>query len=109
MSEYVGNITDDFLDEAAEYLKVMAHPARLRIALLLSSGEQPVHEIAESCQLRPSQACEHLRLLKRHGLLDSRRDGRLVYYRIVSQRLPRLLSCMQGTWRESKRQEQLHT
>ena len=65
-----------FLDKAAEYLRVMAHPARLRMGMVLSAGPLPVHKIAEACNLPPNQACEHLRLLKRHGLLGSERRGR---------------------------------
>ena len=87
-------LPDDFLDHAAECLKVMAHPARLRMVEILMQGEFPVGRLAELCDLRPHQACEHLRLLKGHGLLDSDRRGREVYYRIVSPQLPKLLTCI---------------
>ena len=86
----------DFLDCAAECLKVMAHPARLRMVEILMQGEFPVGRLAELCDLRPHQACEHLRLLKGHGLLDSDRRGREVYYRIVSPQLPKLLTCIRS-------------
>jgi DNA-binding transcriptional ArsR family regulator len=36
----------DFLEDAAECLKIMAHPVRLRIVDILMQGEFPVHEIA---------------------------------------------------------------
>ena len=87
----------DFLLGASECLKVMAHPMRLRIADILIGGEFPVNEIAEMCDLAPNRACEHLRLLKGHGFLDSRREGRSVFYRIVSPQLPSLLSCIRST------------
>ncbi len=86
------------LDElrcAAECLKVMAHPVRLRIVEILMQGEFPVREIARLCELSANQTCEHLRLMQGRGLLDSRRDGRSVLYQIASPRLPRLLSCIQ--------------
>ena len=86
----------DFLNAAAECLKVMAHPVRLRIADILVGGEFPVNQIAELCDLAPNRACEHLRLLKGHGLLDSRRQGRSVLYRIASPQLPGLLSCIRN-------------
>ena len=85
------------LEEAAECLRVMAHPVRLRIVDILMQGEFPVNEIAAMCDLPPHQACEHLRLLKGHGLLDSARSGRMVYYKISSPRLPRLLECLKST------------
>ncbi len=87
-------MSDETLQEAAECLKVMAHPARLKIVQLLMQGEFPVHELARHCKTAPHQMCEHLRLLKGRGLLDSERRGRTVYYSIVSPQLPALLNCI---------------
>ncbi len=84
----------DMLEAAAECLKVMAHPVRLRIVNVLMQGEFAVHEIADMCESTPNQTCEHLRLLKGHDLLSSERRGRTVYYRIKSPQLPSLLECI---------------
>ena len=84
------------LQDAAECLKVLGHPVRIRMVEILMQGEFPVHEIADLCQLPPHQACEHLRILKSHGLLKSNRRGRSVYYEIADPRLPRLLSCIRA-------------
>lgn len=89
--------TDALLEEAAECLRVMAHPVRLKMVCILMQGEFAVHEIAELCQTSPNQTCEHLRLLKGHGLLSSERRGRTVYYQISSPRLPRLIECIKGS------------
>jgi DNA-binding transcriptional ArsR family regulator len=90
----------ELLEEAAECMKVMAHPVRLRIVDILMQGQFPVNEIAEMCDLPAHQMSEHLRLLKGRGLLDARREGRTIYYRIASKRLPALLSCLRKTCRE---------
>ena len=82
------------LSEAAECLRVMAHPTRLRMVEVLLQGDRPVHAMARLCGLSPAQACGHLRLLKGHGLLDSHRKGRTVYYRIASRQLPGLIACI---------------
>ena len=87
-------LSDEAFEKAAECLKVMAHPIRLRIVEILTQGEFPVNEIADMCELPAHQTSEHLRLLKGHGLLDSRRDGRIVYYTIANPRLPKLLQCI---------------
>ena len=89
----------DDLGNAAECLKVLAHPIRLRIVDILNQGRYPVRRIAELCGLPPHQASEHLRLLKGLGLLDSRREGRIVYYEIADERLPQLLNCVRNTCR----------
>ena len=87
-------LPDEAFEKAADCLKVMAHPARLKMVNILMQGEFAVHEIAEACNASPNQACEHLRLLKGHGLLDSERRGRTVYYRIASPQLPGLIDCI---------------
>lgn len=86
----------EFLEDAAECLRALGHPARLRIVDILMQGVFPVGEIAEMCDLPPHQACEHLRLLKAHGLLNSRRRGRSVFYEIADPRLPRLIDCIRA-------------
>ena len=88
-------LPDEAFEKAAECLKVMAHPVRLKMVNILMQGEFAVHEIAEACGGSPNQTCEHLRLLKGHGLLDSERRGRTVYYRIASPQLPGLIGCIQ--------------
>lgn len=85
------------LEAAAECLKIMAHPVRLRIVEILMQAELPVHEIAALCELPAHQTCEHLRLLKGHGLLGSVRRGRSVFYSVANPRLPMLLGCIRKT------------
>lgn len=82
------------LCEAAECLKVLAHPLRLRIVELLLGGEYPVHEIARQCDLPAHQACEHLRLMQSHSLLSSHRRGRAVFYRVEARQLSGIIDCI---------------
>jgi len=82
------------LSDAADCLRLLGHPMRLRMVDILSRGSLPVHEIADLCELPHHQACEHLRLLRGHGLLSSERNGRAVFYEIADPRLPRLLNCI---------------
>lgn len=89
------NLMDnEFLSRAAETLRVMGHPSRIKISLLLAEGRFSVGEIAEICNIPPNQTCEHLRLLKQHGLLGSKKEGRTVFYYIDSPRLTGLLHCI---------------
>ena len=86
----------ELLEDAAECLKVLGHPIRLRIVDILMQGEFAVYEIAELCELSHNQTCEHLRLLKSHHFLDSKRDGKTVYYKITAPELPGVLTCIRN-------------
>ncbi len=80
--------------EAAECLKTLAHPVRLRFVQLLLHGQYTVGELAADCGVPDNVASEHLRLLQRCGFLDSDRDGRRVYYRIAEPHLESLMACI---------------
>jgi DNA-binding transcriptional ArsR family regulator len=82
--------------EAAECLKTLAHPARLRIVQLLLHGRYTVGEIASDCDIPDNVASEHLRLLQRCGFLDSQREGRRVYYEVAEPHLEQLMACIEG-------------
>lgn len=89
-------LTDEYLQETADCLRVMAHPMRLKMVMVLIQGRYSVGQIAELCGCSPNQTCEHLRLMQGHGYLSSRREGRTVYYEIRSPRLPSLIRCIRN-------------
>ncbi|UFH56316.1 helix-turn-helix transcriptional regulator [Spirosoma sp. KNUC1025] len=73
--------TDTKIDQAAEILKIIAHPGRIRIILALA--EQPslkVSALQEQLQIEPSLLSHHLVKLKDRGLLDSKRSGKETRY-----------------------------
>lgn len=84
------------LTEAAECLKVLAHPVRLRFVQLLLTETLTVGELAESCDIPQNVASEHLRLMQRCGFLEGRRDGRKVFYRVVEPHLEEILGCIES-------------
>ncbi|PKN17052.1 MAG: ArsR family transcriptional regulator [Deltaproteobacteria bacterium HGW-Deltaproteobacteria-22] len=70
----------------AEIFKAIADETRLTIlALLLQHGECCVCDVMEVCGITQSKASRHLQTLRRAGLLQDRRDGTWVYYRIASE------------------------
>lgn len=85
----------DALEQAAECLKTLAHPHRLRMVQMLLRGRYTVGELAEACEIPSHMASEHLRLMQRCGFLDSDRDGRCMYYRIVEPQLAKFLICIE--------------
>ena len=84
------------LGMAAECLKILAHPVRLRMVQLLLHGRYTVGEIAEECEVPENVASEHLRLMQRCGFFASEREGRRVYYRVVEPHLEQILDCIES-------------
>ena len=84
------------LEMAAECLKTIAHPHRLRMIQMLLSGEYTVGELAEACEIPSHMASEHLRRMKRCGLLQAERDGRKTYYNVAEPHLNQLMNCIEG-------------
>jgi len=84
------------LGEAAECLKALAHPVRLRMVQLLLAGRYTVGELAADCGVPDNVASENLRLLQRCGFLSSQRDGRMVYYEIAESHLNQIMACIES-------------
>ncbi len=84
------------LEHAAECLRIIAHPHRLRILQMLEQGQFSVGELAEACEIPSHMASEHLRLLQRCGLLKSEKDGRFRYYSIAEPHLCQMLRCIES-------------
>jgi DNA-binding transcriptional ArsR family regulator len=84
------------LQQAAECLKTLAHPHRLRMVQMLLAGEYTVGELAEACDISSPMASEHLRLMQRCGFLAARKEGRFVYYRVIEKHLVNLMACVEA-------------
>ncbi len=85
----------DVLGEAAECLKTLAHPHRLRMIQMLMRGRYTVGELAEACSIASHMASEHLRLMQRCGLLSSHREGRCTYYEVAQPHLAGIMACIE--------------
>jgi ArsR family transcriptional regulator, zinc-responsive transcriptional repressor len=89
-------LTDlESLKEAAECLRTLAHPIRLRMVQLMLQGELTVGELAEACVIPSHMASEHLRMMQHCGLLARRQDGRRIYYQVAEPTVERLMECIE--------------
>jgi ArsR family transcriptional regulator, zinc-responsive transcriptional repressor len=88
-------LTDlDSLTEAAECLKTLAHPHRLRIVEMLLQDRYTVGELAAALEVPSNIASGHLRLMQRCGMLEPTRDGKNVYYTIADPCLKKIMTCI---------------
>ncbi|MFM8435072.1 MAG: ArsR/SmtB family transcription factor [Planctomycetia bacterium] len=90
------------LTQAAECLKTLAHPHRLRIVQLLLSGRYTVGELAEACSIPSHMASEHLRLMQRCGFLAMEKDGRRAYYTVAEPHLASIMQCIESRFGGSR-------
>ncbi|MCU0962686.1 MAG: metalloregulator ArsR/SmtB family transcription factor [Pirellulaceae bacterium] len=96
MSATTRQLTDlEALSQAAECLRTLAHPHRLRMIQMLLQGDHTVGELANACGLPSAMASEHLRLMQRCGMLSSQKAGRRVYYRVVEPQLAEIMHCIE--------------
>ena len=70
------------LQEMETLFKALADATRLRILGLLLAGEVCVCDIHESLKIPQSKASRHLAYLRRSGLVETRRDGLWIHYRL---------------------------
>ncbi len=84
------------LQQAAECLRIIAHPWRLRMIQMLLRDRYMVAELAEACEIAPNMASEHLRLMQRAGLLESEKSGRRTYYNVAEPHLADILKCVEA-------------
>ncbi len=82
--------------DAAECLKTLAHPVRLRIVQLLMHGRYTVGELAEDCEIPENVASEHLRLMQRCGFFSREQEGRRVFYQVAEPHLAQLMQCIES-------------
>ena len=74
--------SEQLLEKIADRLKAMADPMRLHILHSLQSGERCVGDILAEVGGSQANVSKHLSVLRRVGLVDCRREGVNVYYRI---------------------------
>src|SRR5947209_10631560 len=90
------------LEQAAECLKTLAHPHRLRIVQMLLRGRYAVGELAEACGIASHMASEHLRLMQRCGFLSCEKEGRNAYYRVAESHLANIMACVEARFGGAK-------
>ena len=86
----------DVMGQAAECLRTLAHPVRLRMVQLLLNDSYSVGELAEACEIANHMASEHLRLMQHCGFLSRRQEGRYTYYEIAEPHLRDIMSCIES-------------
>jgi len=75
------------LGDAVQAFHALSDPTRLQLLQLLRGGERCVCELTDALEAGQSRLSFHLRTLKQAGLVQDRREGRWVYYRLNPERV----------------------
>jgi DNA-binding transcriptional ArsR family regulator len=76
----------------AEFFKTLGHPVRIRVLELLSEREHAVSELLAAVEIEPANLSQHLAVLRRAGLVTTRKHGSAVHYSVTSPRVTELLA-----------------
>ncbi|MCD4690808.1 metalloregulator ArsR/SmtB family transcription factor [bacterium] len=81
-------------DHAADVMKALSHPTRLRIVHLLGGGELCVSRLEELLGVPQPSVSQHLQRLKYAGLIEAERRGHLVCYRLLNESAAAILDLL---------------
>ena len=76
--------------------RALSDETRVRIVALLSHGELCVCHIENALAMAQPSVSRHLGILRNAGIVDARRDGTWVYYRLVALEVPELQATIEG-------------
>ncbi len=84
--------------EAADLLKVMAHPERLMVLCQLTQGEVGVGELQKHTVLSQSAFSQHLTVLRKHNIISARKSSQQVFYSLSEPRVESLIKALHGVF-----------
>lgn len=82
--------------EFAAVARTLGHPHRLELLEHLAQGERGVEALAARSGLSVANASQHLQRLRRSGLVDTRRDGKFMLYRMADETVLDVLASIRG-------------
>lgn len=85
----------DLLERAADILRVLSHPKRLKMVELLLEKPVSVGDLAKRMDMPQAAVSQHLNNMRAHGIVASHRAGRRVFYEVTSPQASYLIECIQ--------------
>ncbi len=88
--------------KAAAMLKMLSHEARLMVLCDLVAGERSAGALVESSGLSQSALSQHLAKLRDEGLVETRREGQAIHYRLADGNAAKLIETLHGIYCKGK-------
>jgi DNA-binding transcriptional ArsR family regulator len=84
--------------DAAQLMKALAHESRLLVLCTLSEGEMSVGQLNERVDLSQSALSQHLSVLRRDGLVTTRRESQTIYYSLADGPACKVIDVLHGIY-----------
>ena len=78
--------------KASNFLKALSHESRMLLLCLLAERERSVTELENILSLRQSAVSQQLARLRYDGMVDTRRDGKTIYYSLANDDVRRVIA-----------------
>lgn len=97
------NINNEKLQESSEVLRALAHPLRMRILDFIDKNKLiNVNKIYNTLKLEQSITSQHLRILRLAGIVETRREGKFIYYSIDYSKISNVLKALDTFEKDSE-------
>jgi DNA-binding transcriptional ArsR family regulator len=87
----VGAVSTPLYQLKAEFFKTLGHPVRIRVLELLSVREHAVSELLAAIEIEPANLSQQLAVLRRAGLVTTRKEGATVHYSLTNSEVSDLM------------------
>jgi DNA-binding transcriptional ArsR family regulator len=85
---------ESFYEIKAKVISVLANPKRLQIIELLGTSERTVTELSAILEIAQATTSQHLAVMRKSGVVETRKDGNFVYYRLADQKIAEACAVM---------------
>lgn len=86
-SQHSTSLEKDLYRRHADFCKIISHPTRLQIIDILHDREMSVTDLATQLQVTVGNLSQHLNLMKQRRVLESRKEGNSVIYRLANPKM----------------------
>lgn len=88
------DVSSALFTDLAELARTLGHAHRLMLLEHIAQGERPVERLAELTKLTIANTSQHLQHLRRAGFVETRREGKRVFYRLGSGPIEPILAAL---------------
>jgi len=89
-----GAVLRQHAEQASQLLKTIGNPIRLKILCTLMQGEYSVGKLNNRIDLSQSTLSQHLAILRRNGLVQTRREAQTIFYSLENEKVSSLMECL---------------